>query len=70
MKLSIEWNIGINNEGEVESTVSSKCSFPDNWHHFSSQGDLSRIDELFDGLVRDKGIAEAIRIMAEILFPP
>ena len=70
LKMTIEWNIGVNDEGEIESTVLSKCSFPENYRQFDSREDLSRIDEVFDNLIREKYVAEAIRIMAKILFPP
>ena len=68
--MPIEWQISINDEGDVESSVSCKSSFPKEWRQFDARADLSKVDEIFYSLVIEKGVTEAVRIMTKILFPP
>ena len=67
--MPIEWHIDINDKGEVESRISCKCSFPKEWRQLDTRADLNRVDEIFHSLVTERGVMEAIRIMAKTLFP-
>ena len=68
--VAIEWHISFTDDGDVDSKISSKTSVPEAWKELPGGHELGRIDEAFDGLVREKGVTEAIRAIARILFPP
>ena len=65
----VRWLIAVREEdGGVESRVSCQFSCPNEWKGVDPGGDLAGVERAFEGLVREVGVTEALRIMARVLF--
>lgn len=67
--LDIKWNISIKDDGEVESHVSARPKFPDTWRRTEIGTELSKVGQALDMLVKDRGVAQAISVVARLMFP-
>ncbi|KAL9123748.1 MAG: hypothetical protein Q9217_006852 [Psora testacea] len=69
-KLAVRWYISFSDCGDIESKVFSETTLPNTWKQLAGGHELSRIDEAFDRLARERGVTKAIHVIADILFPP
>ncbi|KAG6995825.1 hypothetical protein G7Y79_00041g077770 [Physcia stellaris] len=68
--LHVSWDIQFMPSGEVTSIVATKVDVPETWADGPDLSDLPRISEAFVRLVESgKSVYEAIRRIAEIVFP-
>lgn len=68
MRLEFWWRISIQEDGDVRSEVSPTLKFPDSWARHDSNHDLSRIEEIFTGLLGEQGVTQAILTLTRILI--
>lgn len=68
ISLHITWRITFDWLGDVESHVSAQASFPLAWKSADERGSLGNVGEVFDRLVRKRGIREAVRIVVGVIF--
>jgi len=66
--LRIKWEVGFDWTGEVESRVSAKARFPEVWYEVDERRGLGKVPAVFDRLVRERGVFEAVRIMSGVIF--
>ncbi|KAI9656602.1 MAG: hypothetical protein M1821_004809 [Bathelium mastoideum] len=66
--LEVRWVIGFDWTGEAESEVSVDYACPEFWHKMDNRKSLKKIPETFQSLVQNKGVFEAVRVMAGLLF--
>lgn len=67
--LEISWLLSINDEGDVESLISAKASFPASWQQTEGGDQLAKVGEAFDILVKDRGPKEAMSVVCRLIFP-
>ena len=70
VSLCITWNISFDWTGEAESHVSACAAYPQAWKEADQRASLGKVDEVFERLVTEKGVFEAIRIVVSLLFSP
>lgn len=68
LSLTIQWRVSISNDGNVDSDVSALAKFPDTWRWTEAGAELDKVGEAFKMLVNDRGAAQAIRVLAGLLF--
>ncbi len=67
--LRITWRISINEEGHVDSDVSAHPQFPDKWQRADIGAELAKVGEVFDLLMQEKSVPQAISVIAGLMFP-
>jgi len=67
--LTIQWRVSISKEGNVDSDVSALAVFPETWRRTEDGAELDNIGQAFKMLVIDRGAAQAICVIAGLLFP-
>ncbi|MCJ1476953.1 hypothetical protein MMC13_005623 [Lambiella insularis] len=68
VSLLVTWRIDFDWTGEVESHISACVSFPTAWRDADERASLEQVGEVFDRLLRQRGVLEAIRIVVALLF--
>jgi len=68
VSLLISWSISFDWTGEAESHVSATASFPQSWRDADERASLSKIEDVFDRLVGERGVFEAVRAVVALLF--
>lgn len=66
--LLLSWKLSFDCTGEVQSSVSARAGFPDVWSEADDRGSLGKLPKVFDALVRERGVFEAVKIVGGILF--
>jgi len=66
--LKLNWRIGFDWTGEVESEVTVETAFPSVWTEADTSKTFSKVPETFASLLQSRGAFEATRIMAALLF--
>ncbi|KAF2111640.1 hypothetical protein BDV96DRAFT_581475 [Lophiotrema nucula] len=66
--LKVTWRIGFDWTGEAESEVGVEPAFPAVWTEADSHNSLRKVSATFDSLVQTKGVFEATRLLAELIF--
>lgn len=67
--LLINWRVAISPDGFVQSILSGHASFPDSWTEKTSDAAaLGKIGEVFDLLVQEFGVFEAVRTLGGVIF--
>ncbi|RQM06161.1 hypothetical protein DH86_00003408, partial [Scytalidium sp. 3C] len=61
VELRLEWKIGFDWTGEVESSVSAATRLPKSWKDMDDRHSLAKIPETFDRLVKERGPLGAVR---------
>ena len=69
VSLLVAWRIGLDWTGETESHISASTSFPTSWRKADKRRSLGMVERAFDHLVKERGVCEAVRIVANLLFP-
>lgn len=69
LSLTIQWRVSISDDGKVDSDVSALAKFPDTWQWTEDGAELDKVGEAFKMLLNDRGAAEAICVLAGLLFP-
>ena len=64
----VTWLLKFDWTGEVESCISACASFPKAWQNADERDSLGKIGEVFDRLVQDRGVFEAIKIVVGLLY--
>ena len=64
----VTWKVGFNWTGEVESCISACASFPKAWQIADERASLGHVGKVFDLLLQDRGVFEAIRIIVGLLY--
>ena len=68
VSLLITWRIGFDWTGEVESQISACASFPAAWNGIDERASLSKVGEVFEKLVVEKGFRKAVGVVVGLLF--
>ena len=68
VSLLISWSIGFDWTGETESHVSATASFPRRWREADERASLGKIGVVFDRLVAERGVFEAVRVVVALFF--
>jgi hypothetical protein len=66
--LRVRWVIGFDWTGEVESRLDARARFPEVWHEVDERRGLGKVPTVFDRLVRERGVFEAVEIMSGVVF--
>ncbi|MCJ1405759.1 hypothetical protein MMC11_008989 [Xylographa trunciseda] len=66
----VTWRINLDWTGEAESCVSACASFPRAWQKADERASLGNIGEVFNRLLHDRGVFEAIRVIVALLYEP
>ncbi|KAH0537224.1 hypothetical protein FGG08_005966 [Glutinoglossum americanum] len=69
VELLVRWNIAFDWTGEPESTVSAMARAPAAWRRADERESLGGIPEVFEGLVRERGVLGGVRGVVGLLFP-
>lgn len=69
LSLTIQWRVLISDNGTVNSDVSAHVKYPDTWRRTDAGAELDKMGEAFKMLVEERGITEAIGVLADLLFP-
>ncbi|RFU33656.1 hypothetical protein B7463_g2700, partial [Scytalidium lignicola] len=69
VELRLEWKIGFDWTGEVESSVSAATRLPRSWQEIDERHSLTKVPETFDRLVRERGPLVAVRTIVRLLMP-
>ncbi|MCJ1438844.1 hypothetical protein MMC27_008234 [Xylographa pallens] len=64
----VTWQLKFDWTGEVESCISACASFPKAWQNADERASLGKIGEVFDRLLQDRGVFEAVRIVVGLLY--
>ena len=68
VSLLVSWSISFDWTGEAESHVSATACFPQSWRDADERASLSKIGDVFDRLVGERGVFEAVRVVVALLF--
>ncbi|MCJ1392202.1 hypothetical protein MMC18_005069 [Xylographa bjoerkii] len=68
VSLLVSWCISFDWTGEIESCVSACASFPRAWQNADTRASLANIGDVFDRLLRDRGVFEAVRVTVALLY--
>ncbi|MCJ1250947.1 hypothetical protein MMC30_008176 [Trapelia coarctata] len=68
VSILISWSIDFDWTGEAESHVSATASFPQSWRNADERASLGKIGGVFDRLVRERGVFEAVKVVVVLLF--
>lgn len=68
VSLLISWSIDFDWTGEAESHVSAAASFPQCWRDADERASLRKIGDVFDRLVGERGVFEAVKGVVALLF--
>ena len=68
ISLLITWCITLDWTGEPESHISACASFPKTWQIVDERASLENIGEVFDRLLLDRGVFEAVTVIVALLF--
>jgi hypothetical protein len=66
--LKLNWRIAFDWTGEAESDVSVETAFPNVWTEADTAKTFKRVPETFTSLLHTRGVFEATRVMAALLF--
>ncbi|KAF3007366.1 hypothetical protein E8E13_000155 [Curvularia kusanoi] len=66
--LKISWRITFDWTGEAESAIDVECAIPTVWKEADANDAFSKVPETFDSLLRTKGVFNATKIIAALLF--
>lgn len=70
LSLTIQWRIFISSDnGTVDSDVSAQATYPETWRRTDAGAELDKMGEAFRMLVEERGVTEAIGVLADLLFP-
>ena len=67
--LDISWHVSISEDGEVGRDVSVRSAFPRTWQRNEMSTGLAKVGEAFDILKVERGVFEAISVVAKLMFP-
>jgi hypothetical protein len=68
--LRLEWRVGFDWTGEAESHISASARMPKSWQEEDKRGSLTKVPEMFDNLVKERGPLAAVRAIVGLLMPP
>ncbi|KAL6711213.1 hypothetical protein ACN47E_005744 [Coniothyrium glycines] len=68
--LKLKWKIGFDWTGEAESEIAVEAGLPAVWTEADANASFKRVPETFTALVQSKGVFQATRVMATLLFSP
>jgi len=69
ISLLISWRLAFDATGKLESHISAHAAFPNSWLQAEGGGELARVGEAFDGLLRGgKGVFEAVEVVMGVVF--
>lgn len=68
VSLLVTWRTGFDWTGEVESHITACASFPKAWRNIDERASLEQVGDIFDRLLRQRGVFEAVRIVVALLF--
>lgn len=66
--LRVRWEIGFDWTGEVESRLGARARFPKVWHEVDERRGLEKVPMVFDRLVKERGVFNAVEIMSGVVF--
>jgi hypothetical protein len=66
--MKLNWRIAFDWTGEAESDVSVETAFPNVWNEADTAKTFKRVPETFVSLLQTRGVFEATRVMAALLF--
>jgi len=66
--LRVKWEITFDWTGEVESLITARARFPEVWYEVDERRGLGKVPAVFDRLVRERGVFEAVEIMSGVVF--
>lgn len=70
LSLTIQWRIFISSDnGTVDSDVSAQATYPETWRRTDAGAELEKTGEAFRMLVEERGVTEAVGVLADLLFP-
>ncbi|KAF4626744.1 hypothetical protein G7Y89_g11413 [Cudoniella acicularis] len=69
VEIFFEWRIGFDWTGEVESSFSATARSPQSWQKADDRKILSKIPNMFNGLVKESGPLHAVRAVVGLLMP-
>ena len=64
----VSWRINFNWTGETESYISACTSFPKAWQTADEKDSFGKIGEVFDRLLQERGVFDAVRIIVGLLY--
>ena len=70
VRLAVKWQITISTDGQAQSNLSAKASFPETWRRKENREELDKIGEAFHMLVKQSGVSEAVYVTCRLLFVP
>ena len=66
--MRVRWEIGFDWTGEVESRLGARARFPEVWYEVDERRGLGKVPTVFDRLVRERGVFEAVEILSGVVF--
>ncbi|KAL7270987.1 hypothetical protein RUND412_006285 [Rhizina undulata] len=67
-ELVITWNIKCDLTGEAESEIAAHLRLPSYWNEVDQMKSLGKIGEVFDTLMKDRGVFNAVKCIVGLVF--
>jgi hypothetical protein len=64
-----KWKIEFDWTGEVQSKLGVETAFPRTWNEADERKSLAKVPKVFNRLVKERGVSEAIRIVVSVIWP-
>ncbi|KAI4121361.1 MAG: hypothetical protein LQ347_006884 [Umbilicaria vellea] len=68
ISLLISWRLDLDWTGEVQSHMAAQAAFPERWARADDRNSLAKVGQVFQQLVRVKGVFGAVAVIVRLLF--